>query len=166
MSRINNQINVATVRVIDEDGQNIGILPIGEALRLSTEKGVDLVEITPGAKPPVCKLQDYNKYLYDQKVKTKKAKGKKSELKEFVFGPHIGEGDLRIRIDRGIKFLENGNLVKYTVQFKGREIMYPEIGETKLKIVESELSEVARVENPLKLTGKLLTITFVAKKSK
>lgn len=104
--------------------------------------------------------------MYDQNAKQKKSKGKKSELKEFVFGPHIGEGDLKVRIDRGRKFIENGNVVKYTVQFKGRQIIYPEIGETKLKIVESELSDIARAENPIKLLHKDMSVTFVAKKSK
>jgi len=166
MSRINKQITSPNVLVIDDTGQNLGVLPLTEAVRIAVEKGMDLVEITPNAKPPVCKIQDYNKYLYEQKSKAKKTKGKKSELKEFVLGPHIGEGDLKLRIDRGREFLEKGNIVKYTVKFRGREVMYPEIGETKLKIVESELSEVARVDTPPRLNGKLMSVTFVAKKSK
>jgi len=104
--------------------------------------------------------------LYEQHAKAKKTRTKKSDLKEFVFGPHIGEGDLTIRINRGKEFLTDGHMVKYTVKFTGRQIIFPAIGETKLKIVESELSEVAKVESPIKQHEKFMSITFVAKKVK
>ena len=164
-TRVNDKIRVPLVRVIDADGSNLGVISTDEALRIATQKGLDLVEVSANANPPVCKIQDYKKYLYEQNSKLRKTRTKKSELKEFVFGPHIGEGDLKIRIERGRKFILDGNVVKYTIQFKGRQIMYPEIGETKLKIIESELADVARPENPVKLLHKDMTVTFVAKKS-
>lgn len=107
---------------------------------------------------------DYNKYLYEQKSKTKQAKVKKTEMKEFQLGPHTGEGDLKVRIERGRKFLQDGNVVKYTVKFRGRAKLFPEIGETKLKIIESELSDVSRVEKPAKLLGHLMSMTLAPSK--
>ncbi len=137
-----------------------------DAIRLANEKRLDLVEVSKGTEESVCRIQDYNKFLYEQNSKAKKTKAKKSELKEFVFGPHIGEGDLKIRIDRGREFIQEGNIVKYTIKFRGREMAYPEIGLTKLKIVESELSDIARPEGSLRTIGKFMNITFVGKKSK
>lgn len=125
---------------------------------------MDLVEVSSGANPPVCRIMDYNKYLYEQKSKTKQAKVKKTEMKEFQLGPHTGEGDLKVRIERGRKFLQDGNVVKYTVKFRGRAKLFPEIGETKLKIIESELSDVSRVEKPAKLLGHLMSMTLAPSK--
>lgn len=152
-----------SARVIDETGTNIGVMKTVEAIRLAAEKGLDLVEVSKGSDISVCKIQDYNKFLYEQNSKQKKTKAKKSELKEFIFGPHIGEGDIRIRIDRGRKFIEDGDMVKYTIKFQGRQAAYPEIGMTKLKIIESELADIARTEGPIKHVGKFMSITFVAK---
>lgn len=165
-TKINDQIRSLTVRVIGADGENLGVITTKEALDLARSKNLDLVEVASNANPPVCKIQDYNKYLYEQNAKAKKTRVKKSELKEFVFGPHIGEGDLNIRIKRGKEFLADGHMVKYTVKFAGRQILYPAIGETKLKIVESELADTAKVESPIKLNEKFMSITFVAKKAK
>ena len=137
-----------------------------DAIKLALERGLDLVEVSKGTDTSVCRIQDYNKFLYEQASKAKKTKAKKSELKEFVFGPHIGEGDLKIRIDRGRKFIDGGDMVKYTIKFMGRQMAYPEIGMTKLKIIESELSDIARTEGPIKNVGKFMSITFVTKKSK
>ena len=103
---------------------------------------------------------DYNKYLYEQKTKSKQSKAKKTELKEFQLGPTTGEGDLKIRIDRGRKFLLEGNVVKYTVKFKGRAKLFPELGETKLKIIQSELADVSRVEKPAQLLGNIMSMTL------
>ena len=104
------------------------------------------------------------KYMYDQKAKLKKSKTKKTDIKEFKIGPNTSEGDLRVRIDRGKEFLNQGNVVKYTVVFKGREVAFPEIGKTKLKIIESELSEVSKPEGIIRLMGKIMTLTLSPKK--
>ena len=119
--------------------------------------------MSSGGGTPVCKIADYNKYVYDQKAKAKKSKPKKSDLKEFKFGPNISEGDLKIRIDRGREFITSGDMVKYSVVFRGREVFYSEIGMTKLKIIESELSDIARIENPPKLMGNVISLTLIKK---
>lgn len=131
-----------------------------DAIKLAQEVGLELVEVSGNANPPVCKILDYNKYLYEQKSKAKQSKAKKTELKEFQIGPNIGEGDLKVRIDRSRKFLIDGNMVKYTVKFKGRARLFPEHGETKLKIIQSELADVSRVEKATQKVGNLMTMTL------
>jgi len=128
---------------------------------MAKDLGLDLIEVSRGATPPVCKLVDYNKFLFEQKSKLKKTKTKKAELKEFRLTRRIGEEDLKVRIRRGKEFLMSGNMVKYTVKFKGREASYPEQGVLKLKIIESELSEVAKSDAEPKMMGKLMSITLI-----
>jgi len=147
--------------LIDQEGENIGVVSTKEAWDKAREAELDLVEVSPGAKPPVARIMDYNKYLYDQKSKAKKSKTKKTDLKEFQFGSNIGEGDLKVRIDRGREFLKEGNMVKYTVKFKGRANLHPTIGMTKLKIIESELSDVSKVEKEPRKMGSLLSMTLI-----
>jgi translation initiation factor IF-3 len=163
-NNINNRIRAREVRVIDQDGNNLGVISIGEALNKAREAGMDLVEMSSGGGIPVCRIIDYNKYLYDQKAKAKKSRTKKVDLKEFKIGPNTSEGDLRVRIDRGKEFLSQGNVVKYTVVFKGREAAFPEIGKTKLKIIESELSEVGKSDGDVKHMGKIMMLTISPKK--
>jgi len=154
------------VRVIDAEGNNVGITPLSKAINLAKEAGLDLMEVSSGATPPVCRIGDYNKYLYDQKAKLKKNKAKKNELKEFQLSPKIAEGDLKMRVDRGREFLKEGNMVKYTVKFKGRERLHPELGEMKLKIVEAELAEVSSMEAAPKRFGNAISMTLAPKKAK
>lgn len=162
--KINNRIRVPEVRVINQDGQNIGVMATTQAIKLAEESGLDLVEVSSQAKPPVCKILDHSKYLYEQKAKLKKSKPKKTDLKELQLRPNIGEGDLKMRIERGKEFLAGGNMVKYTVKFKGREKKYPEIGRTKLKIVESELAAVSQVERENAYAGGTISIVLMPKK--
>ena len=129
----------------------------------SRELGLDLVEVY-GGEIPVCRILDYKKYLFEQKSKLKKNKQKKTELKEFQLRPNTGEGDIKIRVDRAREFLQQGNMVKFTVKFKGREITFPEIGTNKLKVIESELADVSQVETPAKLLGKQMSITLMPRK--
>ena len=159
--RRNREIKASEVRVIDVSGENIGVKSLDEALKLAEEAGLDLIEVSANAIPPVCRVVDYNKYLYELKSKEKKTKTKKTNLKEFTLSPKIGEGDLNIRIRRGREFIEQGHVVRYTVKFKGRERVYPEIGETKLKIIESELSDVAKVEQPARMLGGEMSMTLM-----
>lgn len=158
--RINERIRADEVRLIDENGDNVGVVSTKEALQMAIDRKLDLVEVSGSANPPVCRIMDYNKFLYEQKSKAKKTKSKKTDLKEFQLGPNTGEGDLQIRIDRGRKFLEAGNVVKYTVKFKGRENLFPEQGLTKLKIVESELSDISRVDQPPKKLGSIMSMVL------
>lgn len=163
--RINHQIASSTVRLIDENGDNIGVIATKEAIDRAIAAKLDLVEVSANAEPPVCRILDFNKYQYEQKSKFKKTKNKtkKTEVKELYLSPGIGEGDLKFRINRGKEFLEEGNVVKYGVKFKGRERAYPELGEKKLKIVESELASVSKVEQPAKLAGSVMTMVLVPK---
>lgn len=153
------------VRVIDQNGENLGVIKTTDAISKARKIGLDLVEVSSGAKPSVCKILDYKKYIYNQKVKTKESKPKKTDRKEFKLSPKIGEGDLSLRIRRGREFLEAGNMVKYTVKFKGRESKYPEIGETKLKIIESELSDISSLERNIEKKGRFMSMTLMPKKS-
>lgn len=144
----------------------MGVIKTFEALRLAQDQGLDLIEVSASAKPPVCKIADYNKFLYEQKSKAKKTKIKKAELKEFKLGPAIGDGDLSIRIARGKEFLLDGNVVKYTVVFKGGEKAHPEVGFTKLKIVESELMECGKIEKLPAYQGGIMSMTLTPKSKK
>ena len=161
---INNRIRAKEVRLIDQNGENIGVVSFDEAITRARETDLDLVEMSAGGGIPVCRIIDYNKYLYDQKAKLKKTKTKKVDLKEFKIGPNTSEGDMRVRIDRGKEFLNQGNVVKYTVVFKGREAAFPEIGKTKLKIIESELSEVAKPDGEIRHMGKIMSLVLSPKK--
>jgi len=159
--KLNEKIGSKEVRLIDQNGENVGVKSRDEAIKMAKELGLDLLEVSGSAVPPVCKIIDYNKYLYEQKGKLKKSKSKKTELKEFTMSPNISEGDLNVRIKRAKEFLEDGNMVKFTVKFKGREATYPERGEIKIKIIESELNGMGKVERPLQMVGQLMTVTFM-----
>lgn len=163
--KINQQIKSVEVRLIDKDDNNVGVVSTEKAIQMAKEDGLDLVEVSANAKPPVCRILDYTKYKYDQKAKLKKSKAKvkKIETKEFYIRPGIGEGDLKIRIDRGRGFLEKGNVVKYGVKFKGREKAYPELGNKKLKIIQSELSEVSNVEQEPRMMGNMILMVLTPK---
>lgn len=145
-NNINQRIRAQNVRLIDENGQNLGILNIREALDRAREKNLDLVEMSRSQGIPICKILDYNKYLYDQKSRFKKVKSKKSEVKELIIGPNIGEGDLDNKIKRAKEFLADGDVVRFTVKLERRAKMFPEFGIKKLKIVEAELADMAKVE--------------------
>lgn len=159
--RINEQIRSPEVRLIDQEGVNQGVVKIEEARKMAQEAGLDLVSVSGGVEPPVCKIIDYSKYLFEQKSKLKQAKTKKSELKELTFGPNIGEGDLKQRIERGKGFLQEGHMVKYTVKFRGRARAHPEFGEIKLKIIDSELAGIGKIERGPEMRGSFLSVTYV-----
>ena len=163
--KINQQIRSPEVRLIDKDNNNVGIISTNKALEMARKDKLDLVEVSANAKPPVCRILDYTKYKYEQKAKLKKSKTKvkKVTTKEFYIRPSIGEGDLRLRIERGKGFLEKGNVVKYGVKFKGREKAYPELGNKKLKIIQSELSEVSNMETEPRMMGNMLLMVLTPK---
>lgn len=140
-------------------------MTVQEAVRAARDRELDLVLIAPQAQPPVAKILDFKKFLYEERKKksSAKAKAKKSELKEFRFGPSIGSGDLNSRIERSKEFIKDGNRVKITVVLKGREAMFPEVGLEKLKLFEEGLTEVAKPESEPKRNGNMLCVVFVAK---
>lgn len=159
---INNRIRVPEVRVITKEGESLGVMKTGEAIRKAMEQELDLVLISENAVPPVAKILDFNKFLYEERKKTSatKAKSKKSELKELRFGPSIGAGDLTNRVERTKEFLSTGNQVKITVKLRGREVEHPEIAFEKLKVIENELKGYAKTEEAVKRIGNNITITF------
>jgi translation initiation factor IF-3 len=165
--RINREIRAQVVRVVGEEADN-EVHPIGDALRLAQDAGLDLVEISPTAKPPVCKIIDYNKYLYQEnkKKKAQKAKSAKVEVKEIRLGPQTEEHDFNFKLNHAVKFLKDGNKVKVDVFFKGRSIMYKEQGELMLLKFANALEEIGKVERLPKLEGKRMIMILSPKSSK
>ena len=164
---INKEIKATTVRVVGENIGEVGIVSIEEALKIATDQELDLVEISPTAKPPVCKVVDYQKFLYQQKKKQKeiKAKAQKVVLKEIRFGPNTDEHDFNFKLRHAQKFLSDGMKIKAFVFFKGRSILFKEKGEILLLRFAQELEEFGKVEQLPRLEGKRMTI-FVSPKKK
>ncbi len=163
--RINELITAAEVRVVGEDIEQ-GVYPREKALELARDQGLDLVEISPTAKPPVCRIVDYKKFLYEKKKKDKevKAKSAKTELKEIRFGPNTDDHDFEFKTRHAIKFLEAGNKVKAYVQFRGRSIVFKDRGELILLKFAERLKEVGSLEHMPKLEGKRMHAIFIPKK--
>ena len=164
--RVNEQIRAREVRIVG-DGIESAVLPLREALQLAEEKEVDLVEISPSANPPVCRLIDYSKYLYQQKKKAKEIKAKqvKVDVKEIRFGPQTGEADYAFKLKHAREFLTDGNKVKAYVFFKGRSIVFKEQGEVLLLRFANDLEKLAKVESMPSLEGKKMFLTLAPKKA-
>jgi len=162
---VNGYIRVPKVRLIDDEGENYGVLSTHEALKKAQERELDLVLISEKANPPVAKILDYSKFLYDERKKQSSSKSKqtKSDTKEFVFGPNIGEGDLKMRIERTREFLEEGNRVKMTVRLRGRERAHPDIGLDKLNQAIERLADIAKIEKNPVVRGYLISVIFEKK---
>ena len=165
--RTNHMIKVPMVRLVGENIE-IGVYPILEAQRIANDQGLDLVEISPQADPPVCKVIDYNKFLYEKKKKEKemKAKSKVSEVKEIRFTPNTDDHDFDFKSKHALNFLKDGNKVKAYVQFKGRAIMFKERGELLLLKFAERLVEVGTLESMPKLEGKRMFAIFAPKSQK
>lgn len=165
--RTNHMIRVPEVRLVG-DNVEIGVYPFAEALKIAQSQELDLVEISPGAVPPVCKIIDYNKFLYDEKKKKKemKAKSKTSEVKEIRFTPNTDEHDFEFKTKHAEKFLMDGNKVKAHVQFKGRAIMFKERGEVLLLKFADRLKDVGALEGMPKMEGKRMLVMFAPKSMK
>src|SRR3954468_15824837 len=165
--RINHHIRVPQVRLVG-DNVTVGVYSTQDAMRIAQEQGLDLVEISPQADPPVCKVIDYNKFLYDKKKKEKemKAKSKVSEVKEIRFTPNTDDHDFDFKAKHAESFLKEGNKVKAYVQFKGRAIMFKERGELVLLKFAERLGEVGQPEGLPKLEGKRMLMIISPKTSK
>ena len=165
--RLNEEITAPEVRVVGEDIEP-GVYPIAQAIKFAQDKEVDLVEISPNAVPPVCRVIDYQKFLYEKKKKDKeqKAKSKQSEVKEIRFTPNTDEHDFDFKSKHAEKFLIDGNKVKCYVQFKGRAIMFQERGELLLLKFAERLSEVGSLESMPKMEGRRMIAIFTPKKKK
>ena len=165
--RTNEKIRATQVRVINSDGQNLGTLSTQEAINIAKQKGLDLIEISPNANPPVCKVMDYKKFVYEQKKREKalKAKATKVVVKEIRFGPNTDDHDYDFKRKHGEKFLKEGAKLKAYVFFKGRSIIYKDQGEILLLRLAQDLEEFGKVEQMPKLEGKRMTM-FIAPKKK
>ena len=163
--RVNQQIRVPQVRLIAADGEQIGIIKRDEALHMAEEQGLDLVEVAPQSKPPVCRILDYGKYKYEQSKRAKIARKKHHfmQLKEVKLRPKIEEHDFQFKLNHARKFLEAGNKVKFTVYFRGREITHKEFGNKHLDRMAEELKDVASVERPTKMEGRNMVMTMIPK---
>lgn len=166
--RINEEITAPKVRLVGENIEEQGIYPITQAIHMAEELGLDLVEISAKADPPVCKIIDYQKYLYQQKKKAKEMKSNSAKIviKEIRFGPNTDEHDFQFKLKHAIEFLQEGSKVKASVFFKGRSILYSDQGEKLLLRFAVELEDYGRAEQMPKLEGKrmMMMITPVKKK--
>jgi translation initiation factor IF-3 len=154
--RINEEIRVREVRLIDENGEQAGIVPVREALQMAVEKGLDLVEIAPSAKPPVCRLMDYGKFRYEQSKRDKEARKKQKiiTVKEVKLRTRIEDHDFLVKSKNARKFLDAGDKVKVTIMFKGREISHADLGKNLCDKLADDLKTIALVEREPKVEGR------------
>ncbi len=164
--RINEKIKTNEVRLIDSDGKQIGIVPISEAIKIAYEKGLDLVEVSPDTNPPVCKIMDFGKYKYQLEKKEKEAKKKQKEIevKEFKLGFNISDHDYSYRKEHMIEILKEGNKVKVTIVFKGRQIAFKDKGYELIERIKNDLNDYGVIEKEPKLEGRKLFAVFAPKK--
>ena len=163
---INGQIRDKEVRLIGEDGEQKGIMPIKEAMRLAQEAELDLVKIAPKAQPPVCKIIDYGKYRYELARKEKEAKKKQKtvEVKEVRLSPNIDTNDLNTKVNNAKKFISKGNKVKITLRFRGREMAHVQQSKHILDDFAELLSDVAAIEKPAKMEGRSMSMVLTERR--
>ena len=160
--RINDRIRAREVRLIGPEGDQLGIKPVPEALRLARSFDLDLVEVAPNASPPVCRVMDYGKFRYEEAQKAKESRRKSVQIsvKEVKFRPKIGKGDFNTKVRHLIGFLEDGHKVKVTLQFRGREMAHPELGSKILDEVLEAAGPLARVDNQARLEGRSMSMVL------
>ena len=163
---INEQIRDREIRLIGEDGEQLGIMSAREAMKIAQEAELDLVKIAPAAKPPVCKIIDYGKYKYEQATKEKEAKKKQKtvEVKEVRLSPNIDTNDLNTKINNAKKFISKGNKVKVTLRFRGREMAHVQQSKHILDDFAETLADVAVVEKPAKMEGRAMSMVLAEKR--
>ncbi len=164
--RINKEITAGNIRLIGEGGEQLGIVSVTEAHQIAEEKQLDLVEISPYAEPPVCRLMDYGKFLYSVAKKKQESKKKQKQIivKEVKFRPGTDVGDYDIKVRNLVRFLDAGNKVKVTLRFRGREMAHQELGMKMLKRVEADLDELGVVEQMPKMEGRQMVMVLAPKK--
>lgn len=160
--RINNQIHASTVRLLDDRGTQIGVMPFSDAQKLSEEKVLDLVEVAPKASPPVVKLIDYNKFLYQLKKKKQEEKkhAHESETKQVQFGPFIDGHDLDIKLSKAREFIGDGDKVRIVVKFRGREMTKQDLGREVLNSVILKMQDIAKIEKEMHMEGRQLVMVM------
>ena len=158
--QINDEIRDKEVRVISDNGEQLGIMSSDEALRIAEERDLDLVKIAPGSNPPVCKIMDYGKYRFEQSKREKEAKKNQHtiEVKEIRMSPSIGENDFNTKLKNGQKFLAGGDRLKVTVRFRGREMAHTNIGEQLLRDFAAKCADLANLDKQPKLEGRSMSI--------
>jgi translation initiation factor IF-3 len=166
--RVNDRIRVPQVRVIGDDGSQIGVLATREALQLAQSKNLDLVEVSPTARPPVCRIMDYGKFKYEQNRRARKAKKKQHQmqLKEVKMRPKIDDHDYDFKMNHARDFLNGRDKVKFTITFRGREIAHQDIGHVLIQKIIAELTDVSTVESPPRSEGRSLTTVLMPKPPK
>ncbi|MBO66922.1 MAG: translation initiation factor IF-3 [Acidiferrobacteraceae bacterium] len=164
--RINDEITTGEIRLIGEGGEQLGIVSVTQAHQIAEEKQLDLVEISPHAEPPVCRLMDYGKFLYSAAKKKQESKKKQKQIvvKEVKFRPGTDVGDYDIKVRNLVRFLDAGNKVKVTLRFRGREMAHQELGMKMLKRVEADLDELGVVEQMPKMEGRQMVMVLAPKK--
>ena len=165
---MNNEITVREVRVTGVDGEQLGIMPTAQARELAEEADMDLVEISPQAEPPVCRIMDYGKFLFEANKKKQAAKKKQKQIqvKEVKFRPGTEEGDYQIKLRNLTRFLESGDKCKVTLRFRGREMAHQELGRKLLKRVEADLNELGTVEQFPRMEGRQMVMVIAPRKKK
>jgi translation initiation factor IF-3 len=163
--RVNRQIRISPVRVVTAEGEQLGVLPVEEALAAAQERGLDLVEVAPMARPPVVKIMDYGKYKFEEAKAARAAKKKQHviHLKEVKFRPGIDDHDFDFKTRHAREFLGEGNKVKVTMMFRGRQMAHPELGKAVLDRVASALADVGKVEQEAKLDGRNMIMVLAPK---
>ena len=164
--RVNDKIRAKEVRVVAPDGSQIGVKKIEEARWLATQLGMDLVEVAPDARPPVCRLMDFGKYKYEQSVRQREARKKQTRtvVKEVKFRPKTDDHDYEWKKRRVLEFLDDGDKVKVTLMFRGRELSHPELGERILRRLAEDIAGFGAVETGPKLEGRNMTMQFMPEK--
>ena len=163
--RINEMINSRSVRCIDPDGEQLGILSIGEAMNKAEELGLDLVELQPNADPPVCKILDYGKHKYQAQKRANEARKKQKiiEVKEIKLRPNIDQHDYQVKMKAVRKFIDGGDKVKITLRFRGREMAHVELGTDLLSRVQEDIDDFAKIESMPKMEGRQMTMILAPK---
>ena len=163
--RINDEIGGIRVRLVDEKGQMVGVVGRSEALTMAADAGLDLVEVAPNADPPVCKILDFGKYKYEEQKKKNEARKKQKiiEVKEIKLRPSIDDHDYEVKRRSMVKFIEEGDKVKVTMRFRGRELAHQELGMDVLMRVRGDLDEIAKVEQMPRMEGRQMTMVMSPK---
>ncbi|MDT8437772.1 MAG: translation initiation factor IF-3 [Wenzhouxiangellaceae bacterium] len=165
-TRRNGDITAPKVRVVGDDGEQIGIRSIGDALALAEDAGLDLVEIAPQADPPVCRIMDWGKYRFEEakKAQVQRKKQKQIQIKEIKFRPGTDDHDYDVKMRNLVRFIEEGNKVKVTLRFRGREMAHQELGRDLLKRVETDANEIAQVEQFPRMEGRQMVMMLTPRK--
>ena len=166
--RINGEIHAPEVRLLGIENEQLGVFRLGEARRMAEEADVDLVEIAPNATPPVCRLMDYGKFRYQEQKRAAEAKARQKvvQIKEVKFRPQTDDGDYNIKLRNMISFLQDGDKVKSTLRFRGREMAHQEFGIRLLERVRNDIEEIAQVESMPRLEGRQMVMMVAPKKKK